>query len=130
MVTVDGYKNNQIDSPKKKKDKEMDNSNTTFTENKTEEEKPQIDPINQCMACGRRAGKYHTVQPEVFIGVYLINDVRGFKICNLCADEGKLMKKQKLGKSEKRKFKKFKREMVSAKNLPHITLDAKGNPVE
>lgn len=103
----------------------------TFEEN-PDPNQVALDPLNQCLRCGRRAGRYLAPDRDKggFIGVYLINDSRGFKICNLCASEGVLIKKQKLGKSEKKKFKVFKRSMKQVKNIPHITLDAKGNKVE
>lgn len=103
---------------------------TTFEENKPKEVNLTFDLNNQCKACGRRAGKYATTQPGVFAGIYLINDSRGFKICSNCAAEGKLIRKQKLNKKDKKKFKEFKRGMKQMQKIPHITLDAEGKKVE
>ncbi len=105
----------------------------TFEENKVvgvdpeikkKEKTPKswINPIdNFCRICGKRTGQDKC---------YLMNDARGFKVCNFCAAEGHLVKKQKLGKAEKKKFKVFKREFTSMKKLPHVTLDVEGKPVK
>lgn len=104
-------------------------------EDKKQEEKPldpaaHYDVLNQCRRCGIRAGAYIKKDTQERIGVYLLVDARGFKICNLCASEGYLVKKTKMNKSEKRKFKKMRQEMNKVKDIKHVTLNAKGEVVE
>lgn len=85
-----------------------------------------LDPVNQCVVCFRRAGK----DPVTGQGIYLMQDARGGKVCNLCDGDGKLIRKHKMNKSEKRKFKSFKRSFKSPRNIPYVTLDKDGNEVK
>jgi hypothetical protein len=85
---------------------------------------------NRCAACGMKAGSWKNKETGVIVKVFLINDSRQVKICNNCAKEGKLIKKHKLTKAEKKKFKKLKREIKMVKDIPHITLNAKGEVVK
>lgn len=86
------------------------------------------DPLNQCHECKRFAGKYNTHEGGT-VGIFLMNDSRGWKCCNLCAAAGLIIRSQKMNKSEKRKFKKMKLEIQQMRNIPHITLDAQGNKI-
>ena len=106
----------------------------TFTENPGNEKKFTEIPgfyqqLNQCWECGVFPGKYTHKITQKIVGVYLRNDSRGGKICNLCVDKGLGFFERKLNKKEKKKMKKMRREMVAAQNIPHITIDAKGNTV-
>jgi hypothetical protein len=88
-----------------------------------------IDILNQCQHCGRRNGKYMDRTTYQGIGLYLLSDARGFKVCNQCKEQGLHIPKQKMNKSEKRKFKQLKKEMAKMTTIKHITLDAKGNQI-
>lgn len=96
------------------------NPKPTFTENQV----PIIDYLNQCFNC--RKGS------ETDSGRYLIKDVRGYKLCNLCIERNPSLHQpfRKLSKKEKKKFRIFKREIMMKKDIKHITLDSKGRIVE
>lgn len=89
---------------------------------------PEFDYLNQCHNCLRKAGKYMTGNGATF-GLYLIQDKRGYKMCNYCDSQGLCMRTTKLNKLAKKKLKKMKNQMVNMAHLPHITLDAEGNQV-
>jgi hypothetical protein len=103
---------------------------TTFQEN-TPDVATSFDHLNQCMNCNKRAGQRLDPVTAELSGAYLIKDARGFKLCSICIKRNPelLMKEQKLTKVEKKRFKKFKREVMLPKELKHITVDAKGNVV-
>lgn len=96
----------------------------TFKENV-----PPFDPLNQCRECKIWAGKYEKKVTRESVGIYLRNDARGGKICNMCVDRGLGVFKTKMNKSDKRREKKMRREMQNMMNIPHITVDAKGRKV-
>ena len=93
--------------------------------------KNRYDPLNQCHNCGRRGGKHYNSVTQKDDGVFLINDARGYKICNLCSRLGFLMKPQKIDKAEKKRLKRMRIEMSSFKTLSKksVTLDVQGNQV-
>lgn len=93
------------------------------------QEIPSFDRLNQCFNCSRRGGKYNDVNNHI-IGVYLLKDARGYRICNICAQqEGVLIRVRKMNKSQKRQAKRVRLEIQKMTHIPHITLDAKGHQV-
>lgn len=79
----------------------------------------KINVLNECNFCGNIPG---------IPGIFLLADVRGFKVCNECRDKGLLISEAKMTKKEKKLAKKMRLDMAGMK-LPHVTLDRKGNVV-
>lgn len=105
----------------------MDSQPPTFQENASDKPKveeiknPPFDPQNQCKACKNRAGKYLTKE-GVQVGLYLLNDARGGKICNLCNRQGLGIIKQKMNKSERREEKRNRQMILSMNKLKGVSL--------
>ena len=62
---------------------------------------------NRCKRCDRKPGKYRAIDDGKPIGVYLLNESNGGKICNLCLSTGQFIRKRKIGKKEKKLLKRM-----------------------
>lgn len=109
---------------------EIDDKVTTFQENKGKVKEEPFDILNQCRRCGIRGGKFIEKDTGEKVGVYLLSDARGYKICNLCKDAGFYVGKRKMTKIEKKKFKALKRNLSQGIGLESLTVDAKGERVK
>lgn len=78
---------------------------TAITKDNNDPIEVKFDPNNQCRGCGRRAGKYRF--EDQIIGIYLTNEHLGGKVCNLCLQTRQFIYKRKMGKKEKKAFKKM-----------------------
>lgn len=84
--------------------------------------------LNECYHCHKKPGvRAFNIEVMSTASIFLYADARGFSVCNLCKEKGLLMQKRKLGKKEKKIFKKMQRELGAFSQVKSITLDAKGN---
>lgn len=105
-------------------EREMVTTLSEFSENK-----PEIDPLNECRWCSSKAGKYINKKTLNITRVWLFTDAREFPVCNLCKDKGLLIPRRKYSKSEKKKMKRMRFELSKVRNIPHVTLDSQGKVV-